>query len=413
MHSLPKVAVAGIGGFAAAHHEALRELEAERAVRVVATCDPRERQLGDLKERFDFAGRGVAVYDDFAAMLDAAPYDWISLATPINFHAPMHAAAVQRRLPCYLEKPPTLDPTELEDMIAEDENAIRQTQVGFAFTYEPERLRVKERLLAGEFGRLLRVSVVGTARRDRRYYERNSWAGRLTYNEALVLDSCLGNAMAHYVHNVLFFAGVEKMDSWAACRQVEARLFRANPIESADTVFLRGELEASMGIRVALTHACDTPFLIEEEVVCENATIRLRPGLEIVVQRADGSREVFPILTRNHLKENLRIFNNYVSGASHTPLSTLVHCRPFVHLNALAYLSTSGISPVTPPISEFVAGENRWRIPGIEPLLRQFVDTGDFGVLSQVGAPHTMPSSVGVSDLQRLKATVSELARSS
>lgn len=402
-----------MGGFAAAHHEALRELEAERAVRVVATCDPRECQLGDLKERFDFSGRGVAVYDDFTAMLDAAPCDWISLATPINFHAPMHAAVVQRRLPCYLEKPPTLDPAELEGMIAEDQYANRQTQVGFAFAYEPERLRLKERLLAGEFGKLLRVSVLGAARRDRSYYERNKWAGRLAYNETLVLDSCLGNAMAHYVHNVLFLAGGEKMDAWGACRQVEARLFRANPIEGADTVFLRGMLEASVEIRVALTHACDTPFLIEEELVCENATIRLRPGQEIAVQRVGGSREVLPILTRNHLRENLRIFNNYVSGASHTPLSTLVHCRPFVHLNALAYLSTGEIFPVTPPNSEFVAGENRWRISGIESLLRRFVETGDFCVLHHLGAPQNTPAPAALSDLGRLKTTVSELARPS
>jgi len=409
MSCLPKVAVAGIGGFAASHHAALYELESERRLRVDATCDPRERDLGEWKERFNFSGRGISVFDDFAAMLEAASYDWISLATPITLHSPMHAAAVNRGLSCYLEKPPTLDPAELERMIVTDSRARRQTQVGFAYVYEPERLRLKERMLGGEFGTLMRVCVRGSSRRTLSYYRRNDWAGRLKVDDTLVLDSCLGNAMAHHIHNVLFFAGFGQIDSWGACHRVEARLFRANPIDGADTVFLRGELEGAIEIRIALTHACETPLVMEESLICQKASIYLGSQQQIRIRYVDGSQEVIPITNRNYLKENLRIFGEYVSGAPHQLLGTLIHCRPFVQLNALAYMSTGQIYPVPQPVSEFISNENYWKIHGIETLLESFVETGDFSPLHLLGAPPATPDIALISDLDGLKRCIAHL----
>lgn len=409
MKPLSRVAVAGIGGFARDHHQALCELENEQLLRVVGTSDPRERDLGPIKAQFDFAGRGVAVFDDFSAMLDAG-CDWVTLSTPIPLHAPMHAACVQRRLPCYLEKPPTLDPAELEEMIALDARADRQTQVGFIYVYEPERIRLKERLLRGEFGRLERVSVLGLWPRDRAYYERNSWAGRLRAGDSLVLDSCMGNAMAHYVHNVLFFAGIDRLDSWGGCRRVEARLLRANPIEGADTVVLRGESEADIEIRLGLTHAGPARSVMEERLTCEKATLVLRPGSEIVIEQAQGGREVIPVAPREYLRENLRIYADYVGGHSRQLLGTLEHCRPFVQLNALAYVSTGAIHTVSEPLSTFDTAANRWCIPGIESMLEDFVSTGDFGVLQPLGVPEGASAPVTPEDLNRLEAVVSRLA---
>jgi len=404
-----RVAVAGIGGFAATHHSALRELESEKLIQVVATCDPRERELGDWKEQFDFAGRNVRIFDNFTAMLDAQEFDWIIIATPIALHASMHAACVERGLPCYLEKPPTLDPVELEKMIEVDSRATRETLVGFNYVYEPERLQLKERLLRGEFGALRQVSVRGGWRRSLAYYGRNNWAGKLRKDGTLLLDSCLGNAMAHYVHSALFFAGTERLDSWGMCRQIEAQLFRANAIEGADTVFLRGELNDSIEIRLALTHASESQSLMEEILVCEHAVIRLNRREKITIEFGDEKKEVVPIAPRNYLLENLRFFGEYASGASRRLLSNLIHCRPFVHLNAFAYLSTGKIHPIAPPTSEFVETENYWRIPGIENLLNQFITTGDFSALDILGAPTARPQSATSADLIRLQEAVFSL----
>lgn len=64
----------------------------------------------------------------------------------------MHAAATALGLPVYLEKPPTLDHTELEQMIVADARARKSSLVGFNFIIEKPRLALKQRLLAGEFG---------------------------------------------------------------------------------------------------------------------------------------------------------------------------------------------------------------------------------------------------------------------
>lgn len=382
--SRQSIAVAGIGGFATQHHQALFELESEQSRRVVATCDPREASLAELKNEFQFSRRGIAIFSDFQEMLEAGNYDWVSLATPIGLHAGMHAACVNRGIPCYLEKPPTLDPLELERMIVLDSRALRTTQVGFNYVYEPERLILKERLLSGEFGALRRVGVRASWRRNRQYYGRNNWAGRLLLGDTLLLDSCMGNAMAHHVHNVLFFAG-STLDSWGECGAVEAQLLRANAIEGADTVFLRGELESSVEIRLALTHAEEANGGTEETLVCERAVIRIFPQTEILIEFTDGRQERISIPNRNNLKINLKFFGEYVAGAPHQLLSTLVHCRPFVQLNAMAYLSTGQILQVTPPLAEFNSTTDSWQIHGIEERLRDFVETGDFTTLASFG----------------------------
>jgi predicted dehydrogenase len=351
-----------------------------------------------------FAERDVRVFDDFAAMLDATSSDWIAIATPIGLHAAMHAACVERRIPCYLEKPPTLDPAELESMIAVDGQARQATQVGFNYVYEPERLALKGRILGGEFGALRQVSVLGAWARPLAYYARSNWAGRLFLGDTLLLDSCMGNAMSHHVHNVLFFAG-RTMDSWGGCRSVKARLFRANAIQGADTVFLRGELEGAVEVRLALSHACESVSLTEERILCEKADIRIIPRKFIEIRREEGSVEMIPFSERENLLENFRIFNDFVRIGNGRGLSTLAHCRPFVQLNALAYLSTDGIGQLSSPVATFDEAKNTWQIPGIESRLREFLETGRFPDLAGTNAAED-PWPVTPADLSRIRELV-------
>lgn len=403
-----RVGVGGIGGFGAAHHEALWALEREGVLRVAASCDPRAASLEDSCRKFEFAERGVAVTSTFEEMLDHG-CDWATVAAPIPAHAPLHRLCVERGVPCYLEKPPTLDPVELEEMIALDQRASRRTQVGFCYTYEPERLALKTRLLAGEFGPLRRVSLRGAWCRSEEYYARSPWAGRLMQGDTLVLDSCLGNAISHHVQNVLFFAGADSLGTWGECRSVEAMLLRANAIEGADTVFLRGESSGGIELRIALTHACEALYDTEERIECERAVIRITPYETISITHADGREEVLPIGKRDLLMENMRHFASYVRGDSETIFCDLADCRPFVTLHALAYLSSSRITTVRPEHAQTAPnfrGEPSRRIEGIERLQREFVDSGDLRPLSDLVPSFTAPILVHPHDLPRLRQTV-------
>ena len=160
-----RVAIVGMGGFARNHHDSLRTLEASGGCRVVATCDPHRTQFQftTRQREWDFAGRGVHVYSDYITMLDshATELDFVTIPTPIPLHAPMHRACVERNIPCYLEKPPTLFWAELDSMLEVETSASQSTQVGFNYIIEEPRRELKRRLLDGEFGRLNRAGFVG------------------------------------------------------------------------------------------------------------------------------------------------------------------------------------------------------------------------------------------------------------
>jgi predicted dehydrogenase len=382
-----RVAVVGIGGFAGAHHAALRGLEQAGLVKVRAACDPLAGELQERRERYQFAERGVEVYPDLAPLLAAhgKDLDLIDVSSPIRCHAGHHRACVQRGIACYLEKPPTLDPEELEGMIRTEARARFATQVGFNHIGQAWRQRLKERVLSGEFGRLRRVAFKGLWRRSEAYYRRNNWAGRLQLGDFILLDSCCGNAMAHHVHNTLFHAGTDGVMSWASPAWVEAELYRANRIEGADTVFARGMLDNEVEFSLAATHACVPDFSHAEVLECEEARIEIGGQGEGAILRRDGGRERFETGTESSavlVQSNLESYCGYLAGQYSRPATRLEDSRPFVHLNALLYIASGGIGTVAAPYARAfrASGEEQdtWRIEGIEDACERFFRSGPF-----------------------------------
>src|SRR5262249_24739840 len=186
-------------------------------------------------------------------------------------HAEMHRASVELGIPVYLEKPPTLDYLELEDMIVRDRQARKSSFVGFNFIIEKPRLALKERLLAGEFGTVRAATLQALWPRPADYFRRNSWAGRLMMDDRVVLDSCFGNANAHFVHNLLFWTGGTELYSWAQPAAVRAELYRAHAIEGADTFFVEADTTTGITLRFALSHACSGQSTQSEIVLCDKA----------------------------------------------------------------------------------------------------------------------------------------------
>lgn len=350
-----RIAIIGMGGFAGVHHDVVRKLEASGLCRLHCTCDPAMASFTERQEKLDFLPRQVRLFTDYVQMLDACrgELDVVTVPTPIPLHAPMHRAAVERGLAVYLEKPPTVNWRELEAMLAVEQRAAKATNVGFNYIIEAERQELKARLVAGEFGRVRRVTVLGRWPRPTTYYERAGWAGRLDLHGGLVLDSPMGNAMAHLVHNALFWAGADALWSWAAVAAVQAELYRAHAIQGTDTVFLTAALAGGAELRLAMTHACDGAAANEETVVCERATLcyALDVGASPAVRRIrihwqDGREEVRELPFPDYVIENVRAYLEYVLGRRDRPLTRLVDSRPFVHLNNLAYIAATRIGQV-------------------------------------------------------------------
>jgi len=409
-----RVGIIGMGGFAESHHRAVHTLEGQGSCRLVTGCDPHPESFGQLVAELAFETRGIRVYDDYIQMLEQerGALEVVTIPAPLPLHAEMHAACVARGLAVYLEKPPTLDYTELERMIAIDQAASTLTAVGFNYIVQPARRALKERILSGEFGAVRRVCFSGLWPRPPSYYERTFWAGKLVHDGRLVLDSCMGNAMAHHVHNVLHWAGQGSLDTWAGVADVSAELYRAHAIESFDTAFVKAATSDGVELRLALSHACDGESRHSEWIICDDATVVCDARSPWRIDHRDGRREHVEVNADDLLAANLMAYFSYVRREVERPLTSLADSRPFVELCDLAFIAAGRIHQV--PEAALARAADR------EDAYIAISDLGD--VLDRYFADDLFPSEQEVvwgeeggratpEDLLRLPDTVATMMR--
>lgn len=342
-----RIGIIGMGGFAGWHHNTVARLEERNLAKLVCTCDPNPAAFANEQQNWGLAARGVSIFSNYRQMLDACrnELDLIVVPTPINLHAEMHRAGVEAGIAVYLEKPPTLDYAELEAMIALDQQARKSTLVAFNFIVEQPRLALKQRILDGEFGAVTGANLMAHWPRPADYFSRARWAGRLMLDDRIVLDSCFGNANAHFVHNMLFWLGQGGMSTWAQLSTVRAELYRAHAIEGADTFFVQAVTKAGQTMRFAVTHACAGKTSHCETVLCEKAEIHYIVGSHAEIRWRDGRTERIEIGGFDGLTENHLAYHRYLRGETNRPATSLVDSRPFVFLNNLAHISSGRITP--------------------------------------------------------------------
>jgi predicted dehydrogenase len=410
----PRVAVTGLGGYARHHHLTLQRLENEGCCRVVATCDPSLQEMLPQSADLRLGARGVKIFPSFEAMLDglAGRADAITLPTPIHTHAPLHRACVERGVPVYLEKPPTLWWEELEAMIAVDARATRATEVGFNFISEPARAALKARLLAGEFGPLRAAAFLGLWPRPAAYFQRNDWAGKIfrAGSPVPLLDSCVGNAMGHYVQNLLYWAGPEPA-AFATVLDVRASLLHAHAIAGPDTVFAEARTPAGVVLRVGATHACPPESESHTEYLfCERAQLRYATDRDCEIRWTDGRRETIDLRTQGDWQErNFRRYFDYLAGRQSAPVVSLRDCRPFVAWNDLIFAAAPGIASFAREQLDFYANGTIPAPRGLPAALRDFAETGrrphesgDFAWAREPGRAHLADLPLALAKIQAL-----------
>lgn len=411
-----RIGIIGLGGYAGAHHESLLKLEAQGHARLICTCDPQAAAFASQQHAREFERRGVKVFTDYRAMLDACAgdLDMLVVPTPISLHAEMHRAGVERGVAVYLEKPPTLDHRELERMIVTDRSAKKATLVGFNFIIERARLALKQRLLNGDFGPLREARLVAQWPRPASYFSRNNWAGRLlAADDGVVLDSCFGNAMAHFVHNLLFWAGPASLMSWGQPATVRAELYRAHAIEGADTFFVESRTPEGVVLRFALTHACEGTSTHSEVLVCEKASIHYVVGQHVEIRWNDGRVEPVTLDPFNALAENHLDYYRYLRGETDRPATTLADSRPFVVLNNLVYISSGEITALPGRLVKTIThpqdAQNYLAVEGLTAALNDFLATGRWpgAALGWRSGPPATP--VTPADLPRFLPTLRSL----
>lgn len=248
------VGLIGVSGYGRTHYQMARYLEQTGQARLACATVINPLEVPTVME--ELSASKTAVYNDFREMLTAwsNQLDLVLIPTAIHWHKEMTIAALASGANVLVEKPICATIQDVDELIRQKNHLKRLVAVGFQDMYMRQNAVVKQKLLAGEIGHVRSIRGHAIWPRPHSYYLRNDWAGRLQTQNRWVLDSPINNACAHYVMLMLYFAGSE-LTRCATPRDVRSELYRAYPIESFDTGFVKVSTAEGVSIYFAVTHA--------------------------------------------------------------------------------------------------------------------------------------------------------------
>jgi predicted dehydrogenase len=144
-----KVAVIGVGSMGRNHARVYSELaEAE----LVAVSDADAKQARSVAEKF-----GARAYTDYRELLEKEKPEAVSIAVPTVLHEEVGLAALEAGAHVLMEKPIAATVEEGWRLIAKASSVDRQLMVGHIVRFNPAIQALKQKLLAGELGRIFQV----------------------------------------------------------------------------------------------------------------------------------------------------------------------------------------------------------------------------------------------------------------
>jgi len=251
------VVVVALGGYGMVYLEGLLDRKLDPHVTIVGGVDPeaeRCKRLGELQSL------GVPIYASLEEFYAHHQAELAIISSPIQLHCPQTCLALRQRSHVLCEKPLGATVQEGREMIRARDEAEKFVAIGYQWSFTHTIQELKAAVRKGEFGAPLRLKTIALWPRDETYYTRNDWAGRQRDREGRwVFDSPANNALAHYLHNMLYLLG-EQVDASAKPTRVVAELYRANDIENFDTFAARIHTAVGAEILFYGSHA------VEEEV---------------------------------------------------------------------------------------------------------------------------------------------------
>lgn len=249
-----RIALVGIGGYGETYLRELLFSGKHHPYQLAGGIDPQPERcthLAELKES------GVPIYPDLGSFYKQDAADLVIISAPIHLHAPLTLQALAHGSNVLCEKPLTGSLADAYAMQEAEKASGKFVAVGYQWSFSDATLALKRDILAGKFGkpRFFKTAVLWP--RWRSYYQRNHWAGRVRMEDgALVIDSPVHNAAAHYLHNMLFLLG-NSLETSATPIREEVEFYRANPIENYDTGALRVTVESGMNLLFLAAHPVD------------------------------------------------------------------------------------------------------------------------------------------------------------
>lgn len=241
-----RILLVGIGGYGGLYVRDLAANAKEGNVTVAGVVDPYAQNAPEYETARTLTSAFFSSVEEFYAEHTA---DLAVISTPIPLHAPQAIYCMEHGSHVLVEKPIAATPDAARSMIAARDRTQKLLAVGFQWCNDRAMSAFRADAQAGRFGRLLSMRALVIWPRNTAYYTRGSgWAGKkYDRNGNPIFDSVASNATAHYLENMLWIAG-------HPLTHVQASTFRANPIETYDTITLTGRV-GDAHLTYAATHA--------------------------------------------------------------------------------------------------------------------------------------------------------------
>lgn len=300
-----RMVLCGAGGYGSQYLDALLADDMFRLVGVVQTNMHRHQELAQR-----MADRSIPVFEALEDCLAVCRADAVIITTPIPRHYDQCVAALKAGAHVLCEKPLVSDYAKAMalERLALDEGIQLQLGVGYQRSYSPAMTALKQDVMAGRYGKPLRMATISFMPRSDAYFRRNAWAGKLLDDGGEpILDSVLHNGAAHQLHAMLYLLGGE-MDASAQILSVRAQCTRAHRIGSFDACAVALETRECPQVLFAGTHACtgEPRQLIRFEWEKGVLEMDLAKGGNLIVRTAAGAVDYGPSVCEFSMK--LRVF---------------------------------------------------------------------------------------------------------
>lgn len=377
---MTEVCIIGVSGYGRVHYEMLLAQHSAGNVDIAGATIINQGE--EAEKCAHLRTLGCRIFDDYDVMLQelAGTVELCLIPTGTPWHMDMTVAALEAGMHVLVEKPAAGCIQDVHSMQQASRAADKLVAVGYQHMYAPSTLEAKRAILDGLIGNVEAIKCRVMWPRGHAYYDRNNWAGRLRVGERWVLDSPFNNAVAHELMMMLFLAGPEERQA-ATPVSVDAELYRANDIESADSACIRVMTETGIPILFYATHACTDSLDPEILVLGKSGSIlSTRDGL--VVESEAAPRRTLKSIERSAQQDRMMVsVLDAVHGGSSFYCDLEMAAQQTIVVNAVH--EACEIQTVPGLTLRGENGEVRTIIPGIEGVLskafeeeRSFHDSG-------------------------------------
>lgn len=230
-----------------------------RKVQLSACCDVNAEHARRFAQRHHI----LDSYSDYEELLNQAPLDAVYLAVPHHLHAGMITAAIERRLPVWVEKPVTRTLAEGREVVRLAAQHNGKVGVNYQYRYDRGCYALARAVQSGELGAIhsARINIPWSRQAD--YFKRSPWHAQL----AKAGGGTLITQGSHMLDVVLWALGAKPCSAMGYMAQ---RRFQQVEVEDLAVGVL--ELESGALIEISSSMVAAQEGALRVEVYGEQAT---------------------------------------------------------------------------------------------------------------------------------------------